>query len=141
VFIFQRVSDLSVSIIHFKVEDTVKNLKGGIEELIPNYRDVIETTRKDFLEPVVTGTNKEATTQTAQPVPSTPASRLLSRSEGDEYDDPFRIGQPRRGIGVGFDPHWYANFDCHMMNGSAAISNIEVDHSRCLLSSKLNSLV
>lgn len=113
-FIFQRVSDLSISIIHFKVEETVKNLKGDIEALVPKYKDVIDAIQKDLLEPVVTGTNKEATTQTAQPVfPVLRNSDIRERSrseERDEYDDPLRIGQPRRGIGVGFDPGWYAYF-------------------------------
>jgi hypothetical protein len=101
--IFQRVSDLSVSLIHFNVEATVKELKGDIETLVPKYRDVITTIQRDLLEPVVSGNNKEATTQTAQPETRPPPSSRLIR---DEYDDPLRIGQPRRGIGVGFDPDW-----------------------------------
>lgn len=89
----------------------MKNLKGDIEALVPKYRDVLETVRRDLLEPVVTGTNKEATTQTAQPVSRVPESHEPSPSPfEDDYDDPLRIGQPRRGIGVGFDPIWYVFF-------------------------------
>jgi hypothetical protein len=93
-----------VSLVHFNVEETVKSLKGDIETLVPTFRDVISTIQKGLLEPVVTGTNKEATTQTAQPETAAPPYR-------DDYDDPARIGQPRRGIDVGFDPDWYACFD------------------------------
>jgi proteasome inhibitor subunit 1 (PI31) len=129
VFLFQRVSDLSISIIHFKVEDTVKNIKGDIETLVPKYKDVIEIIQKDLVEPVVSGTNKEATTQTTQPVPRTRDTRESSRSEEqDEYDDPLRIGQPRRGIGVGFDPDWYAYF---IVNGSSSGSNIGIRQRWC----------
>jgi hypothetical protein len=95
-----------VSIIHFKVEDVVQNLKGDIEALIPNYRDVIRTIQKELLEPVVTGTNKEATTQTTQPARFTDSDTPHSQYELD----PLRIGQPRRGIGAGFDHNWYACF-------------------------------
>jgi hypothetical protein len=80
--------------------------------LVPKYRDVITTIQKELLEPVVTGTNKEATTQTAQPETWSPPSRTLFNPHiRDEYDHPSRIGQPRRGIGVGFDPDWYACFN------------------------------
>ncbi|XP_023716810.1 proteasome inhibitor PI31 subunit isoform X2 [Cryptotermes secundus] len=107
VFNLVRVSDLSVSLIHFNVEDTVKNLKGDIETLVPKYRDIITTIQKDLLDPVVTGTNKEATTQTSQPETRVqPPPNPLNPPTRDEYDDPLRIGQPRRGIGVGFDPDW-----------------------------------
>lgn len=110
--IFQRVSDLSVSLIHFNVEDMVKNLKGDIETLVPKYKDIITTIQKDLLDPVVTGTNKEAATQTAQPeTRAPPPHNPLNPPIRDEYDDPLRIGQPRRGIGVGFDPNWYACFN------------------------------
>ncbi|XP_069678551.1 proteasome inhibitor PI31 subunit-like [Periplaneta americana] len=109
VFNFLRVSDLTVSIIHFKVEDTVKNLKGSIEALIPTYKTVLQTVQKELLDPVATGVHREATTQTAQPParssePTRPAFQ-------DEFDDPLRIGQPRRGIGVGFDSNWDPNRD------------------------------
>jgi len=96
-----RVSDLSVSIIHFRVEDVVQNLKGDIAALVPNYRNVIRTIQKELLEPVVTGTNKEATTQTTQP----------ARPTDSDVRDPLRIGQPRRGIGAGFDHNWDPNRD------------------------------
>jgi hypothetical protein len=93
-----------VSIIHFKVEDVVRNLKGDIETLVPNYRDVIRTIQKELLEPVVTGTNKEATTQTTQPArPTDPHATYFQ-----QIPIPLRIGQPRRGIGAGFDRNWYA---------------------------------
>jgi hypothetical protein len=109
--IFQRVSDLSVALIHFNVDDTVKNLKGDIETLVPKYRDIITTIQRDLLDPVVTGTNKETATQTAQPETSAPPPHNPWKPpDRDEYDDPLRIGQPRRGIGVGFDPNWYACF-------------------------------
>lgn len=93
-----------MSIIHFKVEDTVQNLKGDIEALVPNYRAVIRTIQKELLEPVVTGTNKEATTQTTQPARFTDSDAPHSQ----DVHDPLRIGQPRRGIGAGFDHNWYA---------------------------------
>jgi hypothetical protein len=142
-FIFQRASDLSISIIHFKVEDTVKSLKGDIETLVPKYKDVIETIQKDLLEPVVTGTIKEAATQTSQP--RIPDARERSRSEErDEYDDPLRIGQPRRGIGVGFDPDWYAYFiviaTCQMGQPQSVMSELDRALSP-LPSSKLSNLV
>jgi len=95
-----------VSIIHFKVEDVVQSLKGDIETLVPNYRDVIRTIQKELLEPVVTGTNKEATTQTTQPVRPTDSDA----PHFQDMHDPLRIGQPRRGIGAGFDRDWYACF-------------------------------
>jgi hypothetical protein len=92
--------------IHFKVEDVVQNLKGDIEALIPSYRDVIRTIQKELLEPVVTGMNKEATTQTTQPAGFTDRETRHSQDERD----PLLIGQPRRGIRAGFDHNWYARF-------------------------------
>jgi len=105
-----------VSIIHFKVEDVVQNLKGDIEALVPNYRDVIRTIQKELLEPVVTGTNKEATTQTTKP----DRSRDLDAPRSQDTHDPLRIGQPRRGIGVGFDHNWYACFIVSAWHGMLA---------------------
>lgn len=94
-----------MSIIHFKVEDVVQSLKGDIETLVPNYRDVIRAIQKELLEPVVTGTNKEATTQTSQPArPTDPRFQ--------DIQDPLRIGQPRRGIGARFDRNWYGMLAC-----------------------------
>ena len=105
---FQHISDLSVSIIHFRVEDVVQNLKGDIEELVPNYRDVIRIIQKELLEPVVTGTNREATTQTTTALPARYTNFDIPRSQ--DVRDPLRIGQPRRGIEAGFDHNWYACF-------------------------------
>jgi len=105
VFIFQRVSDLSVSIIHFKVEDVVQNLKGDVEVLVPKYRDVIRTIQKELLEPVLTGSNKEATTQTTKQDRSTDSDAPRSQ----DIHDPLRIGQPSR-IVLRYDRNWYACF-------------------------------
>ena len=105
-----------MSIIHFKVEDVVKNLKGDIEELVPTYRDVIRTIQKELLEPVVTGTNKEATTQTTQP--ARPTDSDVPHSQ--DVHDPLRIGRPRRGTGAGFDHNWYACFIVRAWHGLLA---------------------
>jgi hypothetical protein len=91
-----------VSIIHFKVEDVVHNLKGDIETLVPNYRDVIRTIQKELLEPVVNGTNKEATTQTTPPPAISPVHRF------EDMHDPLRIGQPRIGTVAGVVRNRYA---------------------------------
>jgi hypothetical protein len=100
-----------VSIIHFKVEDVVQNLKGDIEALVPDYRHVIRTVQKELLEPVVTGTNKEATTQTTQPADA-PHSQ-------DVYD-PLRIGQPWMRFGPEFDHNWYECFIVRAWHGMLA---------------------
>lgn len=86
-----------MSIIHFKAEDVVQNLKGDIEALVPNYRDVIRTIQKELMEPVVTGTSKDVTTQTIEVVP-----HPLDTTQ-------YRIGQPSRGIGAGYDHDWDPN--------------------------------
>jgi len=100
-----------VSIIHFKVEDVVQNLKGDIEELVPTYRDVIRTIQKELLEPVVTGTNKEATTQTAKPDRSIDPDAPRSQDRRDPLmNDPFIILPPMRSTGVGVDRNRYARF-------------------------------
>lgn len=92
-----------MSIIHFRVEDVVQNLKGDIEELVPNYRDVIRIIQKELLEPLVTGTNREATTQTAR-------FTNFDVPRSQDVRDPLSIGRPRRGIEPGFDHNWYACF-------------------------------
>ncbi|KAJ9593359.1 hypothetical protein L9F63_015063 [Diploptera punctata] len=115
IFNLLRVSDLSVSIIHFNIEETVKSLRGDIDTLIPTHKAVLETVEKNLVIPVVTGKNKEATTQTAT---AENRSRFRTSQEEpsrshfeDDYDNPLRIGQPRRGIGVGVDPLWDPNTD------------------------------
>jgi hypothetical protein len=102
-----------VSLIHFKVEDVVQNLKGDIAALVPKYRDVIRTIQKELLEPVVTGTNKDSTTQTAQSTDS-------DVPHSQDVHDPLRTGQPRRGTGVRFDPNWYACFIVRAWHGMLA---------------------
>ncbi|PSN43741.1 Proteasome inhibitor PI31 subunit [Blattella germanica] len=94
---------LSVSIIHFKVEDVVKNLRGDIGTLIPTYNAVVRTIDRDLVQPVVTGKNRETSTQTVQE--STTERGPSTRYIDDEYDNPLRIGQPRGPAGpIDWDP-------------------------------------
>lgn len=75
--------DLNVAKALFHIDETVKSLKGPIETLIPTYKEAIAQIQKDLLDPVFSGVNKEATTQTpAQP------------QQAPEYD-PLRIDRPR----------------------------------------------
>lgn len=73
----QLVPDVSVSKVLFNIENTVKEIKGHYETVIPNYKEVVDSLQKDLLRPIFEGLNKEATTQT---VP-------VRDDDDDDYDE------------------------------------------------------
>lgn len=53
-----------VSNIALNPDDLVKSLKGTLQEMVPNYSEIISRIKKELIEPIVDGTSKETTTQT-----------------------------------------------------------------------------
>ena len=88
-YFFQRIEDHSVSNVQFPI-NTVKQFKGPLESLIPSYETVLNTLKKDLIEPVYTGTGREVSTQTSQ--------SQSDRPRRDD-DDPLRVGPPHRPAG------------------------------------------
>lgn len=82
-----RIEDHSVSNVQFPI-DTVGELRGPLERLIPSYENVLTVLKRDFVEPVYSGSGREVSTQTVQPE----APRRV------EDDDPLRVGPPRRPV-------------------------------------------
>ncbi|XP_058798288.1 proteasome inhibitor PI31 subunit [Phymastichus coffea] len=85
-----RIEDHSVSNVQFPLE-TVKELKGPLNRILPNYETILKTLKKDLVEPVYLGTGHEVSTQTSD------TSDRPQRSDDD--DDPLRVGPPHRPAG------------------------------------------
>ncbi|XP_067008959.1 proteasome inhibitor PI31 subunit [Anabrus simplex] len=102
IFNLLRVSDLSVSNVSFAVDDTVRNLSGPIENLIPSYTDVLYNIQKDLIDPVFSGKKRTATTQTAEGESSRANEPTAPRFRYE--DDPLRV--PRRDVDPGFGSNW-----------------------------------
>ncbi|KAL0268103.1 UNVERIFIED_CONTAM: hypothetical protein PYX00_010174 [Menopon gallinae] len=91
IFNFLRADDLCISSCIFKVDETVKGIKGNISTTIPNYTNVLGTLRRELLEPVFTKTTTTAMgTQTAEQTVNPRPDRVTP-----EVTDPLRV-QPRR---------------------------------------------
>ncbi|XP_015600904.1 proteasome inhibitor PI31 subunit [Cephus cinctus] len=87
-----RIEDHKVSNVQFPIGTTVNNLHGTLESLLPNYQAILDTLRKDLVEPVYTTPARETSTQTTE---------VRGHSEREipghpiDYDDPLRVGPPR----------------------------------------------
>lgn len=97
---FQRADDLCISSCIFKVNETVKDLKGNISTTIPNYTNILGILRRELLEPVFKKSTTSAMgTQTVeQTVNPRPNPDITT-----EVTDPLRV-QPRRPPVA--DPSW-----------------------------------
>lgn len=56
--------------------------------MIPNYEIILNTLKKDLVEPVYTGTAREVSTQTLE----------SERPRRNNDDDPLRVGPPERPV-------------------------------------------
>ncbi|OXU22164.1 hypothetical protein TSAR_000639 [Trichomalopsis sarcophagae] len=76
-----RIEDHSVSNIQFPI-DTVQEIQGSLETMIPTYDTLLNLLKKELVEPVYTGTGREVSTQTSE----------SERPGRINYDDPLRVG-------------------------------------------------
>ncbi|KAJ8670809.1 hypothetical protein QAD02_002068 [Eretmocerus hayati] len=79
-----RIEDHKVTNVQFPVE-TVRELQGPIDSLIPNYQAVLDVIQKDLIEPVYSRSGHEVSTQTS--------SSQSDRPNRDD-DDPLRVRSP-----------------------------------------------
>lgn len=79
---------MEVSNIAVHLENTVKEIKGPINKMIPEINVFLDRLRKELIQPVFEGTKKEIQTQT----PSNSAE-----SSNQRIIDPLAVGPPRRG--------------------------------------------
>lgn len=75
-----RSEDLVVSNIAVNIEDTVKEVKGSINKMIPNHKELIYNVKRDLIDTVTEKSTASTETQTSRPESST---RRL--------DDPLRV--------------------------------------------------
>ncbi|KAK6619643.1 hypothetical protein RUM43_012400 [Polyplax serrata] len=72
---FLRAEDLGISSCVFKVDNIVKELKGNINTIMPDNKNVLSILRKELIEPVFISTTHSATgTQTTEKRKSSPPS-------------------------------------------------------------------
>ncbi|CAH0383519.1 unnamed protein product [Bemisia tabaci] len=104
-----RVSDLEVASVAVNVNESVGELKGKIEEMIPKHAEVFSTLQKELIDPVNLKTSKSATTQTQKEDAASTTSTLTEpygipeRRGGfpglgrqPDHSDPFGVRQPGR---------------------------------------------
>ncbi|KAI5645020.1 PI31 proteasome regulator domain-containing protein [Phthorimaea operculella] len=84
-----KASDLAVSNIALKVDDSVKATSGSIEKMIPNHKDVMFSVKRDLIDSVTERTTNTTETQTSR----TPSNR-------GGPDDPLRVPSSRPLPGV-----------------------------------------
>ncbi|XP_049883187.1 proteasome inhibitor PI31 subunit isoform X2 [Pectinophora gossypiella] len=68
-----KCEDLAVSNIALKIDDAVKEVKGSIEKMIPNHKDLMFSIRRDLIDTIVGRIMVTTETQTSR----TPSSRGL----------------------------------------------------------------
>ncbi|EEB20451.1 proteasome inhibitor, putative [Pediculus humanus corporis] len=106
---FLRADDLCISSCVFKVEDTVKQIKGNIQISMPDYKNVISILRKDLIEPVFIKTTHSAVeTQTTEKIILPTAGRPdpFSPDGSDTSTDPLTVPLRRPIPMSGLDPLW-----------------------------------
>lgn len=88
-----RVEDNNVANVQFPVTQTVNELHGPLEAVIPSYQTVLYTVRKDLLEPVYSNGNVHASSQTSV---SSEQERDRERERRQIDPDPLRVNPPGR---------------------------------------------
>ncbi|CAH0727555.1 unnamed protein product, partial [Brenthis ino] len=76
-----RSEDLAVSNIAVKVEDTVNEISGSIEKLLPNYKDLMYNIKRDLIDSITDRPTNSAQTQTAE----------RNNPHNNYRDDPLRV--------------------------------------------------
>ncbi|KAL0850866.1 hypothetical protein ABMA28_006777 [Loxostege sticticalis] len=61
-----RSEDLAVSNIAVKIDDTVKEMMGAIERMLPNYKDLMFNIRRDLIDTITSRATTTAETQTVR---------------------------------------------------------------------------
>lgn len=84
--LFQRIDNNNIANVQFPIAQTVDELHGPLEALIPSYLMVMYTVRKELLEPIFPIDSVDSSTQTS-------ASERKTR---DVHPDPLRIDPPQR---------------------------------------------
>ncbi|XP_043287843.1 proteasome inhibitor PI31 subunit [Venturia canescens] len=85
-----RTADNGASSVEFGIEETVKELRGALEALIPEHRTVMNKIRQDLVEPLNSPAGREISTQTRGRTES-PEERRRQPID----DDPLRV-RPER---------------------------------------------
>nr|XP_032528657.1 proteasome inhibitor PI31 subunit [Danaus plexippus plexippus] len=99
-----RSEDLAVSNIALKVEESVKDMSGPIDKVIPGYKDLMFNVRRDLIDTITARSTSSAQTQTIGNNTNNPRPPI---------EDPLRIPpRPAPGI-VPENPNlWLANNNC-----------------------------
>ncbi|XP_043258806.1 proteasome inhibitor PI31 subunit [Colletes gigas] len=122
-----RVEDQNVSNVQFPINQTVQNLHGSLDSVIPSYQNVLQTIGTDLIEPILPSNTRESSVQTTanedkndstqstskpQTVPlrvQPPSSTPLAARTWYPNADPSNIGAAdldpfARGGGMIYDP-------------------------------------
>lgn len=79
-----QVQTLDVSNIAVDLENTVKEIKGPINKMIPEINLFLDRLRKELIQPVFEGTKKEIQTQTTEP--KKPNMVIGNLTFGEEFE-------------------------------------------------------
>lgn len=83
-----RSEDLAVSNLALKIDDMVKETKGPIDKIMPNYKDLMFNVKRDLIDTVTSKHTNTAETQT---------SMAEGTSRRPLPDDPLRVPRPQPG--------------------------------------------
>ncbi|KAK2582246.1 hypothetical protein KPH14_004592 [Odynerus spinipes] len=102
-----RVEDNNVANIQFPISQTVNELHGPLEALIPSYKAVLHTIRKNLVEPVFGTNTVDIATQT---LTSSEREHERDRERRQIDPDPLRVTPPSR-PSTAFRPPWNPEAD------------------------------
>lgn len=60
----QRSEDLAVSNVAFKIDDTVKELSGQVDKMLPSNKELIYNIKRDLIDTITNRTTQTVETQT-----------------------------------------------------------------------------
>ncbi|XP_076636866.1 proteasome inhibitor 31 kDa [Colletes latitarsis] len=76
-----RVEDQNVSNVQFSINQTVQNLHGPVESVIPSYQNVLQTIGTDLIEPILPSNTRESSAQTTPNEDKNVPMRFMSPQE------------------------------------------------------------